>query len=252
MQPSLFGNKGNRRLRRRTLKDGKADRVYFRRQRFSGGCSRGIDFRGDVIRILPRRKKNSDGRKRGRRVIARPFLGQSGHFYRTSRRHDFSLPPTGETMLDILKENGLETIGIGKISDIFAGRGLTQNLGVNRDNADGMTKFDECLGRAFRGLCFVNLVDFDMLYGASERRGRICFRHSRIRRSVKNGSAEAGKGRPSDHYGRPWLRSVDAEHRPFERICAFIALRKTSARKKISEREKRSPTSPPRCSIYSD
>ncbi len=99
------------------------------------------------------------------RVIARPFLGQSGHFYRTSRRHDFSLPPTGETMLDILKENGLETIGIGKISDIFAGRGLTQNLGVNRDNADGMTKFDECLGRAFRGLCFVNLVDFDMLYG---------------------------------------------------------------------------------------
>lgn len=99
------------------------------------------------------------------RVIARPFLGQNGHFYRTSRRHDFSLPPTGETMLDILKENGLETIGIGKISDIFAGRGLTQNLGVNRDNADGMTKFDECLGRAFRGLCFVNLVDFDMLYG---------------------------------------------------------------------------------------
>lgn len=99
------------------------------------------------------------------RVIARPFLGQSGHFYRTSRRHDFSLPPTGETMLDILKENGLETIGIGKISDIFAGRGLTQNLGVNRDNADGMTKLDECLGRAFRGLCFVNLVDFDMLYG---------------------------------------------------------------------------------------
>ena len=84
------------------------------------------------------------------RVIARPFLGQSGHFYRTSRRHDFSLPPTGETMLDILKENGLETIGIGKISDIFAGRGLTQNLGVNRDNADGMTKFDECLALCLR------------------------------------------------------------------------------------------------------
>lgn len=66
VQPSLFGNKGNRRLRRRTLKDGETDRVYFRRQRFSGGCSRGIDFRGDVIRILPRRKENSDGRKCGR------------------------------------------------------------------------------------------------------------------------------------------------------------------------------------------
>lgn len=99
------------------------------------------------------------------RVIARPFAGEEGNFYRTSRRHDFSLPPTGETMLDLLKGAGRDVIGIGKISDIFAGRGLTQNLGVNRDNADGMTKLDECLGRAFRGLCFVNLVDFDMLYG---------------------------------------------------------------------------------------
>ncbi len=99
------------------------------------------------------------------RVIARPFLGAEGRFYRTPRRHDFSLEPTGVTMLDILKENGLDVLGVGKISDIFAGRGLTENRGANRDNADGMEKTERCLERDFEGLCFVNLVDFDMVYG---------------------------------------------------------------------------------------
>lgn len=99
------------------------------------------------------------------RVIARPFAGEPGRFYRTGRRHDFSLPPSGATALDILKENGFDVLGVGKISDIFAGRGLTENLGVNRDNADGMEKTSRCLSRDFCGLCFVNLVDFDMVYG---------------------------------------------------------------------------------------
>lgn len=99
------------------------------------------------------------------RVIARPFSGKIGSFVRTSRRHDFSLPPSRETMLDILKANGLSVIGVGKISDIFAGRGLTENLGVNRNNRDGMEKTSACLEKNFKGLCFVNLVDFDMLYG---------------------------------------------------------------------------------------
>ncbi len=99
------------------------------------------------------------------RVIARPFSGAPGAFYRTSRRHDFSLPPPAETMLDRLKESGLDVLGVGKISDIFAGRGLTENLGVNRDNEDGMAKTAACAKRDFHGVCFVNLVDFDMLYG---------------------------------------------------------------------------------------
>ena len=68
-------------------------------------------------------------------------------------------------MLDILKKAGLDVIGVGKISDIFAGRGLTENLGVNLDNDDGMAKTEACADRDFCGLCFVNLVDFDEKYG---------------------------------------------------------------------------------------
>ncbi|MGN1235367.1 MAG: phosphopentomutase, partial [Christensenellaceae bacterium] len=105
------------------------------------------------------------GRHAVGRVIARPFRGEEGAFFRTAGRHDFSLEPTGETMLDRLKANGKAVIGVGKISDIFAGRGLTEDMGVNRDNDDGMRKTDECAKRDFEGLCFVNLVDFDMLYG---------------------------------------------------------------------------------------
>lgn len=98
------------------------------------------------------------------RVIARPFAGEAGRFYRTAGRHDFSLSPP-ETMLDRLKSAGLDVIGVGKISDIFAGKGITRDLGVNRDNADGMQKTLELARQDFTGLCFVNLVDFDMLYG---------------------------------------------------------------------------------------
>lgn len=98
------------------------------------------------------------------RVIARPYVKREGKYVRTADRHDFSLRPP-ETMLDRLKESGYRTIGVGKISDIFAARGLTENLGVNADNADGMKKTELVAKRAFEGLCFVNLVDFDMKYG---------------------------------------------------------------------------------------
>lgn len=98
------------------------------------------------------------------RVIARPYIVRDGAYIRTANRHDFSLLPP-DTMLDRLKENGFDTIGIGKISDIFAGKGLTESFGVNQDNADGMKKTDSVAEREFNGLCFVNLVDFDMKYG---------------------------------------------------------------------------------------
>ena len=99
------------------------------------------------------------------RVIARPFKGEYPNFYRTSGRHDFSLEPTGETILDRLKNSGFDVISVGKINDIFASRGITDHRGINKDNADGMEKTLGLQNEDFNGLCFVNLVDFDMLYG---------------------------------------------------------------------------------------
>jgi phosphopentomutase len=98
------------------------------------------------------------------RVIARPFTGGSGDYKRTADRHDYSLPPQGETMLDIMKEAGLDVIGIGKIHDIFAGRGLTA-YSYTHDNASGIAQTIEWMKKDFHGLCFTNLVDYDMLYG---------------------------------------------------------------------------------------
>ena len=97
------------------------------------------------------------------RVIARPFEGDYP-FRRTARRHDFSLEPPKETMLDTLKNDGFDVIGIGKIHDIFAGRGLTEYT-YTENNTDGMERTLQYLNKDFTGLCFVNLVDFDMVYG---------------------------------------------------------------------------------------
>ena len=98
------------------------------------------------------------------RVIARPFIGTPGNFKRTEHRRDFSLAPPGTTLLDILKESGKEVIGIGKIEDLFAGRGLTQREHTET-NRDGMAATLRWLERDFTGLLFVNLVEFDMLWG---------------------------------------------------------------------------------------
>ena len=99
------------------------------------------------------------------RIIARPYVGTYPDYTRTPRRHDFSLDPTGDTMLDALARKKLATIGVGKISDIFAGRSISKSLGVNKDNTDGMEKTLAIMDEDFTGLCFVNLVDFDMTYG---------------------------------------------------------------------------------------
>ena len=97
------------------------------------------------------------------RVIARPFTG-SYPFARTPRRHDFSLTPPSSTMADVLKEKGFDVISVGKIFDIFAGRGFTESY-PTVNNEDGMDKTLEIVKRDFNGLCFINLVDFDMVYG---------------------------------------------------------------------------------------
>lgn len=98
------------------------------------------------------------------RVIARPFVGEPGNFKRTANRHDFSLLPPKDTLCDLLKKNGRDVIGIGKIYDIFAGKSITE-FERTKSNEDGMEKTMKLLGKDFYGLAFVNLVDFDMLYG---------------------------------------------------------------------------------------
>lgn len=98
------------------------------------------------------------------RVIARPFIGEAPNFKRTANRHDFSLLPPRDTMLDAILAAGYDTYGIGKIYDIFAGKGIAHTQRI-QNNVDGMEKTIEMQDKDFKGLCFVNLVDFDMLYG---------------------------------------------------------------------------------------
>ncbi|MCR5558766.1 MAG: phosphopentomutase, partial [Schwartzia sp.] len=98
------------------------------------------------------------------RVIARPFVGTWPDYTRTSGRHDYSLVPPADTMMDVLARAGLATIGVGKIRDIFAGKGIGRHIPMD-GNEDGMEKTISTLDEDFTGLCFTNLVDFDMKYG---------------------------------------------------------------------------------------
>jgi phosphopentomutase len=105
-----------------------------------------------------------DGPHRVGRVIARPFTGPVGNFRRTERRHDYAVEPPRPMLLDLLKERGVPVFGIGKIHDIYNGRGVDRYV-TTKNNADGMAQLGESLARETRGLIFANLVDFDMLYG---------------------------------------------------------------------------------------
>ncbi|MCQ2524249.1 MAG: phosphopentomutase, partial [Lachnospiraceae bacterium] len=96
------------------------------------------------------------------RVIARPFVGESGNYTRTPRRHDFSLEPPKVTMLDQLKEAGKDVLAVGKIYDIFVGKGITEHV-YTSGNPEGIDRTLEYMDKDFEGLCFVNLVDTDML-----------------------------------------------------------------------------------------
>jgi phosphopentomutase len=98
------------------------------------------------------------------RVIARPFVGSTGAYRRTANRHDFAMAPTGETLLDRLTAQGHAVTAIGKINDLFAGRGIGRAIPTTSDD-HGMDALTDCLGEVDRGLLFVNLVDFDTVYG---------------------------------------------------------------------------------------
>lgn len=104
------------------------------------------------------------GRHAVARVIARPFIGTYPDYIRTERRHDFSLEPKEETILDAAKRAGKDVIGVGKISDIFAGKGIIRTI-PNHGNRKNMEKVFEIAKEKFDGICYINLVDFDMLYG---------------------------------------------------------------------------------------
>jgi phosphopentomutase len=117
----------------------------------------------ELYRICEAAREIADRHQIGR-VIARPFVGTPGAFKRTYNRRDFSLVPPAPTLLDHIRNAGQSVVGVGKISDIFAGRGLTFSI-HSEGNSDGMHLTLEALATLDRGLLFVNLVDFDMLYG---------------------------------------------------------------------------------------
>ncbi len=98
------------------------------------------------------------------RVIARPFIGLPGSFSRTSNRHDYAMPPVAETLLDRLVASGQQVTSVGKVADLFAGRGISQSHPTTSD-ADGMDRIEALMAKQERGLIFANLVDFDAVYG---------------------------------------------------------------------------------------
>lgn len=120
---------------------------------------------GELYNICGKARAYMTGKNGVGRIIARPFDGgEAGGFKRTANRKDFSLPPPGITMLDVLSQNKLDVISVGKIYDIFAGRGITRSV-KTANNSEGMEAVIQAAKDDFSGLCFVNLVDFDMLYG---------------------------------------------------------------------------------------
>jgi phosphopentomutase len=118
----------------------------------------------ELYRMCEIARKLLDGPNKVGRVIARPFTGTPGNFRRTERRHDFAVEPPKPMLLDVLKDRGVPVFGIGKIHDIYNGRGV-ENYVTTKNNADGMDKLTAALTSQQRGLIFANLVDFDMLYG---------------------------------------------------------------------------------------
>jgi phosphopentomutase len=118
----------------------------------------------DLYKMCEIARKLMDGPNRVGRVIARPFTGTIGNFRRTERRHDYAVEPPRPMLLDVLAEKQVPVFGVGKIHDIYNGRGV-DNYVTTVNNADGMAKLKESLSQQERGLIFANLVDFDMLYG---------------------------------------------------------------------------------------
>jgi len=117
-----------------------------------------------LYRMCEIARKLLDGPHRVGRVIARPFAGTSGNYVRTTRRHDYAVDPPKPMLMDVLVERKVRILGVGKIHDIYNGRGVSEYV-TTKSNADGMEKLMAAAGERKSGLIFCNLVDFDMLYG---------------------------------------------------------------------------------------
>lgn len=118
----------------------------------------------ELYRICETARELLRGEHEVGRVIARPFVGEPGAFVRTANRHDYAVPPPRGMLLDVLAERGVPVIGVGKIADIYLGRGVSQSY-KTKSNSDGMARILEAMRSYPEGLIFANLVDFDMLYG---------------------------------------------------------------------------------------
>ena len=118
----------------------------------------------ELYRMCEIARKLLDGPNRVGRVIARPFTGSNGNFTRTERRHDYAVEPPRPMLLDVLAEKKVPVFGVGKIHDIYNGRGVEDYV-TTKNNADGVAKLRAALASRADGVIFVNLVDFDMLYG---------------------------------------------------------------------------------------
>jgi phosphopentomutase len=146
------------------------------------------------------------------RVIARPFTGRSGEFTRTPGRHDYALPPTGPTVLDALCERGVPVTAIGKVGDLFGGRGITRSLPTSSDE-EGMARVLEETGRDGIGLIFANLVDFDTVYGHRNDAAGYAGNLERFDRHLGSLRAALGPGDllvvTADHGNDPTTPSTD-------------------------------------------
>jgi phosphopentomutase len=118
----------------------------------------------ELYRMCEIARKILDGPNRVGRVIARPFAGPPSNFQRTERRHDYAVEPPKPMLLDVLAERGTPVFGVGKIHDIYNGRGVPDYV-TTKNNSDGVAKLTEAIAQRPKGLIFANLVDFDMLYG---------------------------------------------------------------------------------------
>ena len=158
------------------------------------------------------------------RVIARPFRGAPGAFVRTPNRHDYAMPPTGETLLDRLTAAGVPVIAIGKIADLFARRGITRAVPTPSDEA-GMDAVGSALRDEDAGLVFANLVDFDTQYGHRNDVAGLRAKSRAVRPPVVVRPAAAAPDGPARDHRRPRQRPDDAEHRSFARARAAAGRR---------------------------
>ena len=163
------------------------------------------------------------------RVIARPFIGAPGNFTRTANRHDYAVPPPQGMLLDQLDERGVAVHSVGKIFDVFLGRGIRESA-KTKNNADGMAKTLEAMEPLDAGLIFVNLVDFDQQYGHRNDVEGYGAALEQFDAWLPQFESALARRRPGHFHRRPRLRPHHARHRPQPRVRSAAGLRAAGAR----------------------